>query len=159
MAARRGAITVLGALAAVLMAGAAPPSATAVAPRACHPTVHSGIIPGWARGGFSAPRPRMPFAVSRHQRMAALVFGFPLLDPPDPRRANKILWVSHAAGPGHRLRISAQRMDGRRRAGAPLQRTVDVGPSTVNLPAGCWRLTLRWSGRSDQIDLRYRHHA
>jgi hypothetical protein len=30
------------------------------------------------------------------------------------------------------------------------------GPSIINLPAsGCWRLTLRWSGRVDSLDLDY----
>jgi hypothetical protein len=30
------------------------------------------------------------------------------------------------------------------------------GPSTIDLPeAGCWRLTLSWSGRKDSVDLAY----
>jgi len=30
------------------------------------------------------------------------------------------------------------------------------GPSIINLPvAGCWRFRLRWSGRTDTIDLRF----
>jgi hypothetical protein len=30
------------------------------------------------------------------------------------------------------------------------------GPSYLNLPtAGCWRLSLQWSGRSDELDLDY----
>jgi hypothetical protein len=30
------------------------------------------------------------------------------------------------------------------------------GPSIVNLPqAGCWRLTLAWSGQTDTLDLAY----
>jgi hypothetical protein len=30
------------------------------------------------------------------------------------------------------------------------------GPSIVNLPSpGCWKLTLRWSGRVDTLDLEY----
>lgn len=56
------------------------------------------------------------------------------------------------------LRISAQRMKGSHRVGRPVVRVVrgGPGPSYVNLPApGCWRLTLRWSGRSDQLDLDY----
>jgi hypothetical protein len=32
------------------------------------------------------------------------------------------------------------------------------GPSGINLPApGCWRLALRWSGRTDELDLQYAH--
>jgi hypothetical protein len=43
--------------------------------------------------------------------------------------------------------------------GAPVTRKVSggPGPSIVNLPSpGCWRLTLRWSGRADSLDLSYR---
>jgi hypothetical protein len=146
----------------VLATGAAAASPAAAAPPACHPTVHDGLIPSWARGGFSSPRPHMPFALSRHHRIAALVFGFPLVAPPDARRSNKILWVSHARlVPGDDLRISAQRMRGTTSVGPPKHRVVDggPGPSGVDLPAGCWRLTLRWSGHHDTIDLRYRRHA
>jgi hypothetical protein len=57
------------------------------------------------------------------------------------------------------LVIRAQRMRGRRRVGVPVRREVDggPGPSIINLPsAGCWRLSLTWSGHRDQLDLRYR---
>jgi hypothetical protein len=51
------------------------------------------------------------------------------------------------------LRISARSADGtqtlsREVAGGP-------GPSIVDLPAGCWHLTLTWSGHTDALDLRY----
>ena len=49
-------------------------------------------------------------------------------------------------------------MTGTKRDGAPVGRAVHggPGPSIINLPApGCWRLTLRWSGWTDQLDLRY----
>jgi hypothetical protein len=102
----------------------------------------------------------MPHALGRSGRIAALIFGDPLLSPPSKRRSNKILWVSRAtASPGSNLRISAQRMRGRRRVGQPVRLALQgaPGPSIVDLPAaGCWRLTLRWSGRSDVVDLRYR---
>ena len=55
-------------------------------------------------------------------------------------------------------KIRAQRMEGRRRVGRPVTRVVvgGPGPSGINLPApGCWRLSLRWSGRADELDLRY----
>jgi hypothetical protein len=57
------------------------------------------------------------------------------------------------------LRISAQRMDGTRLVGRPVRRLVmgGPGPSIIDLPAaGCWRMSLAWSGRTDQIDLTYR---
>ena len=49
-------------------------------------------------------------------------------------------------------------MRGRRRISQPVRRALPggPGPSIIDLPAaGCWRLTLRWSGRSDVLDLRY----
>jgi hypothetical protein len=34
------------------------------------------------------------------------------------------------------------------------------GPSYLNLPApGCWRLSVRRSGRSDELDLVFVHHS
>ena len=46
-------------------------------------------------------------------------------------------------------RVSACASQVRTVAGGP-------GPSIINLPAsGCWRLTLRWSGRADSLDLAY----
>jgi hypothetical protein len=126
---------------------------------ACHSAVHHGVLPSWARTGFSDPRPRLPHVIGRSGEIAALVFGYPLRSPPGKDRANKILWVSRrAVKPLSDLRIRAQRMEGRRRVGRPVTRVVvgGPGPSGIDLPAaGCWRLTLRWSGRSDQLDLRY----
>src|SRR6266851_2804608 len=79
----------------------------------------------------------------------------PLRVPALADRQNKILWVS---------KVDV-------RAGAPLWiratlngtgRTVTrelaqgPGPSYVNLPAaGCWSLSLSWSGHHDQLELRY----
>ncbi|MFN2628199.1 MAG: hypothetical protein ABR569_06135 [Gaiellaceae bacterium] len=133
--------------------------ARAGAGRACRADVHLGVLPVWARAGFSDPQPRLPHVLGRSGKIAALVFGYPLLSPPSPTRNNKILWVARASvRPLSALRISAQRMIGRRRLGRPITRAVQggPGPSIVNLPTpGCWRLRLRWSGRSDSLDLRY----
>ena len=97
--------------------------------------------------------------VGRRGEIAALVFGYPLRSPPLKNRGNKILWVSRREVTAlSDLRIRAQRMDGRWRVGRPVTRVVvgGPGPSGIDLPApGCWRLTLRWSGRSDELDLRY----
>ncbi len=126
---------------------------------ACHSVVHKGVLPTWARTGFSDPRPRLPHVIGRSDEIAALVFGYPLRSPPGKKVANKILWVSRrAVKPLSDLRIRAQRMEGRRRVGRPVTRVVvgGPGPSGIDLPApGCWRLSLRWSGRSDELDLRY----
>jgi hypothetical protein len=125
----------------------------------CHATVIVGLLPVWARGGFSDPRPRMPYVLGRAEKIAAILWADPLQSPAPKDHNNKILWVSRAPStPGSDLRISAQRMAGSMPLGAPVARKVmgSPGPSIINLPAaGCWRLTLRWSGRVDTLDLRY----
>jgi hypothetical protein len=148
------------AAAAVLAAAAAlPATAGSRALAACHSAVHHGVLPTWARTGFSDPRPRMPHVLGRSGEIAALLFNYPLRSPPVEGEGNKILWVSRrAVQPLSDLRIRAQRMDGRRGVGRPVTRVVagGPGPSGIDLPAaGCWRLKLRWSGRSDRLDLRY----
>jgi len=125
----------------------------------CRATVIVGVLPVWARAGFSDPRPRMPYVLGKEGKIAAILWADPLQSPPPKDHNNKILWVSHVPSvPGSDLRISAQRMTGSTPLGAPVTRRVmgSPGPSIINLPsAGCWRLTLRWSGRVDTLDLRY----
>jgi hypothetical protein len=134
--------------------------AAGAAPAPCRAQVRQGVLPAWARAGFSDPRPRMPHVFGRAHEIVAIVFGYPLLAPPAKNRSNKILWVSRRrVRPLSDLRISAQRMAGRRAIGRPVARRVVGGPnpSIIDLPAaGCWRTTLRWSGRTDHMDLRYR---
>jgi hypothetical protein len=149
-------VSTIAALAALALAG--PSVAATAAP--CSPDVRTAVLPTWARTGFSDRRPVMPYALGASGRIAAIVFGYPLLSPPGTTRNNKILWISHSAvRPLSPLRIRAQRMVGSRPVGAAVVRTLDTGPgpSIVDLPAaGCWRLALTWSGRSDTLDLRYR---
>lgn len=157
----RGAVRALpaAALAALALAGcgSSGPAPSRVA--ACASQVKSGVLPPWARTGFSDPRPRMPYEVGRAGDIAAIVWVFPLLSPPPRTHNNKILWVSRVTlQPGSDLRIAAQRMHGTHPLGTPVSRTVTggPGPSIIDLPAsGCWRLTLRWSGRMDSLDLDY----
>ena len=148
-------------IAAVAVAVAVAPAGASPSTPACHSAVRQGVLPTWARTGFSDPRPRLPHVLGRSGEIAALVFGYPLRSPPAKDRGNKILWVSRrAVKPLSDLRIHAQRMDGRRPVGRSVTRVVvgGPGPSGINLPApGCWRLTLRWSGRSDELDLQYAH--
>jgi hypothetical protein len=127
---------------------------------ACHAAVITGVLPTWARTGFSDPRPRMPYVVGRGGKIAGILFGNPLRAPaPSTGRANKILWVARIPPRSQSdLRISAQRMIGSGSVGAPVGRRVSSGPgpSIIDVPApGCWRLTLRWSGRIDTLDLQY----
>ena len=103
----------------------------------------------------------MPHELGRSGRIVAIVFGYPLLSPPSRQRSNKILWVARQAN-GTALWVRAQRMAGSSRAGAPVSRVIagGPGPSIVDLPApGCWRLTLRWAGQTDTLDLRYRRRS
>jgi hypothetical protein len=135
-------------------------SATKVAAPACGSPVLMGVLPVWARGGFSDPLPKLPHVLGRSGQIAALVFGYPLLSPPSKTRSNKILWVSKVpVNTLTNLRISAQRMDGGGAVDKPVRRLVQggPGPSIIDLPAaGCWRLSLAWSGHRDQLDLSYR---
>jgi hypothetical protein len=148
-------------IAAVLatLALAAAPASAATSHARCHSAVRHGVLPSWARTGFSDPRPKMPHVLGRNGEIAAILFGYPLLSPPAKNRANKILWVSRRPiNPPDKLRIRAQRMRGDRPVGKHVVRVIDggPGPSYVNLPThGCWRLTLRWSGRSDELDLAF----
>ena len=43
------------------------------ATRACAPELRRGVLPAWARAGFSDEQPRMPHAVGRDGKIAALV--------------------------------------------------------------------------------------
>ncbi len=132
---------------------------SAAATKPCASGVASRVLPPWARAGFSGSQPRMPYELGRSGRIAAIVFGYPLLSPPGKDRNNKILWVERQASRAPTaLWIHAQRMNGSRAVGRAVTRVVahGPGPSIIDLPAaGCWRLTLTWSGRSDSLDLRY----
>jgi hypothetical protein len=123
----------------------------------CHAQVRKGVLPSWARTGFHPPTQPMPHELGRSRRIVAIVFGYPLLSPPSRQRSNKILWAARRAN-GTALWIRARRMAGSDRVGAPVSRVIagGPGPSIVNLPApGCWRLTLRWAGETDTLDLEY----
>jgi hypothetical protein len=128
---------------------------------ACRSRVSLGVLPSWARGGFTEPEPRLPHVVAKDATIAALIFGYPLRVPPSASaRQNKILWVArHRAAVLAPLRIRAQHMQGERKLAVPVTRIVAAGPgpSVINLPvAGCWRFTLRWAGGEDTLDLFYR---
>jgi hypothetical protein len=116
-----------------------------------------GVLPTWARAGFSDPEPALPHVLSRSGDIVAILFGYPLSSPPRANIDNKILWVLQA-GPTSPVAISAQRIDATIPVGAPVERRLDggFGPSIVDLPdAGCWRLTLAFADRTDTIDLEY----
>lgn len=131
---------------------------------ACSAQVHQNEpLPEWARSGFSGDA-RATYAMSYGGQILGVLFGYPLSQPPSQGRNNKILWVAGpasqaprdpSAGPDYNdLLIDAQ-LNGR---GEPVQRRIagGPGPSIVDLPSpGCWRLALRWGGRTDVMDLQY----
>ena len=145
-AARRRACLIL-ALAALAGCGGAKQNAA----QACHADVRRGVLPEWARAGFSESEPKMPHVLGRSGEITAILFGDPLASPPRPDRANKVLWVPRETPLTYtRLAITARQGD------RTVKRKVDLGPSYVDLPApGCWRLTLTWTGHEDTLDLAY----
>jgi hypothetical protein len=134
------------------------PSSTPPAQATCQSNVSTGVLPDWARAGFTAAQPSMPYEIGRSGEIAAIIFGDPLTAPPPTNHGNKILWVARHPTAAARLDISAQRMDGEARVGDPVKQSVvgGPGPSLVDLPApGCWRFTLRWADQTDTLDLEY----
>ncbi len=125
----------------------------------CTASVDRGTLPEWAREGFTQPDPVEPHVVGRAGEIVAILFGDPLSSPPSADHNNKILWAAREPYvAASTLAISAQRMDGIRPVGAPVERSVDggPGPSIIDLPgAGCWRLSLSWADRTDTLDLVY----
>ncbi|MEA2161308.1 MAG: hypothetical protein QOD66_3688 [Solirubrobacteraceae bacterium] len=156
-------VTLVAALGSLAIAGAghgaqARPGTPAVA-GPCQARVRHDVLPLWLRGGFTGPDPRVPYAVGSHGSVGAVVFGWPLHSPPLPNRNNKILWVPRrypkTVAP---FWIRLQLMQGDHAVGAPIRKIISTGPgpSIVDVPtAGCWRLTLSWSGRRDTLDLDY----
>ncbi len=134
---------------------------TGASPSGCLAKVPSRVLPTWARTGFSDPQPRAPYVLGQGGDIVAILFGQPLTAPPSADHNNKILWVTaldlDGSSPGAYepdLRIDARLADGTE----SVTRTVTggPGPSIIDLPkAGCWHLTLRWSGHTDSLDLAY----
>lgn len=139
----------------VALGAAARPAA--VAP--CVAAVHHDVLPVWMRSGFSGPKPRIPYVLGAHDSIGGVLFGSPLNSPPAKSKSNKILWVPrHYSKSAAALWIKLQKMNGTHLMGAPVRRVIakGPGPSFVDAPsAGCWRLTLTWSGRKDTLDLVY----
>ncbi len=131
--------------------------ASSIAP--CSSRVQSGLLPVWMRGGFG-PNPRTTYVLGEHGTIGGVLWGMTALNsPPAQDRNNKILWVPrHVSKTVAAMWIKMQKMNGTQLVGAPVRRIIKTGPgpSYVDAPsAGCWRLTLTWSGRSDTLDLAY----
>ena len=156
-------ITALAAVSVLAAVAAAPAGASSSAPAVCTPTVQHGVLPTWARGGFSDARPKIAHVTGRSGAIMGIFFAQPLEVPPAKDHSNKILWVARVgASSGIDLRIAAQRMVGVHTVGGPVRRVVSggPGPSIINLPAaGCWRLALRWGGHTDTLDVGYARNS
>ncbi|WP_328476123.1 hypothetical protein OHA21_21090 [Actinoplanes sp. NBC_00393] len=132
-----------------------PPSPSPAPARPCGSPVSTAALPEWARAGFSWDGSGTKHVLGDQGEIVAILFGAPLTSPPAEDHSNKILWVSRQpVDTPADLKISAV-LDGtevradENVAGGP-------GPSIIDLPqAGCWRLTLTWSGRTDTMDLTY----
>jgi hypothetical protein len=152
-----GATVVILATAFVMPFGASATHTVSTTP--CSPAVHHDVLPVWMRGGFSGATPRVPYVLGEHGLIGGVLFGSPLNAPPAQNKNNKILWVPRHFSKGvAALWIRMQKMDGAQLVGAPVRRIIasGPGPSYVDAPsAGCWRLTLTWSGRRDTLDLAY----
>jgi len=150
---------VTAALVATSAAGSTPARRVGAWAGPCHAQVRHDVLPVWMRTGFSDPRPRVPYVLGERGAIGAVLFGWPLNAPPSQHRNNKILWVPrHSRKTAAAMSIRLQLMDGDRTVGAPVRRVLPTGPgpSIVDAPsAGCWRLTLSWSGQRDRLDLRY----
>ena len=134
-----------------LSGGGCTADCTEPAPAPCSARVDRGVLPKWARTGFSEPKPRVAHVIGRRGELAAILFGDPLTAPPRPDRSNKILWVARRTPPPGPLRLSAES------EGRTLTRVVEngPGPSGVDLPAGCWRISASWPGGRDELELSY----
>jgi hypothetical protein len=154
-----GAVRSVAALSVVSLTALFGSTAHSAAVPACGAAVHHDVLPVWMRGGFSGSKPRIPYEVGKRGSIGAILFGSPLNAPPAKSKNNKILWVPrHYSKSVAALWIRMQKMDGATLVGAPIRRVIATGPgpSYVDAPsAGCWRLTLTWSGRKDTLDLMY----
>jgi hypothetical protein len=142
------------------------PAGTSSAPVApCSVPVQRGVLPEWARAGFSDPSPSgIPFVLGDRGAILGVIFGHPLTAPPAATgRANKILWTPAPGAGGDGSAPGALIIEARLAGSAEVVRREvpgGPGPSIIDLPRpGCWRLTLTWSGRSDTLDLRYEPRA
>jgi hypothetical protein len=112
-------------------------------------TVDRGVLPTWARGGFSDAQPKIPHVLGQHGQITAILFE----NMTSGDREKKVLWVAREPWTGATdLKIRAR--DG----SDVVERTVagGPGPSGLELPhAGCWNLTLRWADKQDSLSLPY----
>lgn len=137
-------------------AGQAPPTTRPASPEApCATKIVTSALPEWARTGFGGDGSGIPHVFSKNGDMLGVLFGNPLSAPPAADHNNKILWVSKLPINTPSDFAIVAKLAG---TGETVRPRVDPapGPSIIDLPrAGCWRLTLSWSGHVDTMDLTY----
>ncbi len=117
---------------------------------ACNRNISTAALPTWARAGFGPDGLHTPHVFGAHGAIVGILFVQLRAHQPAGTN-NKILWTAQD-GYGT-LHITA-RLEG---SHTTATRTVNLGPSIIDLPtAGCWRMTLTWSGHRDTIAFRYR---
>lgn len=84
-----------------------------------------------------------------------MLFNSQLYSPSVPTHKNKILWVSKPITRPNSPLVIRARLKGSDRV--VTQRVVGgPGPSDMDVPsAGCWSVTLSWSGHQDTVDLKF----
>lgn len=137
----------------------APAGAAAGAATGCGSRIETGSLPDWADAGFSGDA-RVPHVFGAKGDIVAVLFGHPLRQDRKDGSNNKILWVSRPAGTPSDPTSPATLTITATLHGTDTRVTHEVaggpGPSIIDMPrAGCWHLDLRWSGRTDTMDLVY----
>ncbi|MGI8507479.1 MAG: hypothetical protein ACR2MK_11890 [Solirubrobacteraceae bacterium] len=118
--------------------------------------MHNGNLPAWTA---SARVPGSgPYAITEHGNAVGIMGQLRAGHPRNP--ANKILWIVRLPRNGSDLVIRARPLS----ASSPVITVTlppdsspgEIYPSYVDVPeAGCWRLTLRWAGHTDSLELSY----
>ncbi|MFJ8580393.1 hypothetical protein [Micromonospora sp. NPDC093277] len=141
------------------------PSATpdtptgASAATGCGSRIETEALPDWADAGFSGDT-RVPHVFGAKGEIVAVLFGHPLTADRQDGANNKILWVARRASTPADPAASADLVITAFLDGTDTRVSREVtggpGPSIIDLPrSGCWHLDLRWSGRTDTMDLVY----
>ncbi|MFZ0130801.1 MAG: hypothetical protein WB808_12745 [Candidatus Dormiibacterota bacterium] len=138
------------------------PLGSSVASTGCGNTVvYRGSVPAWlvtAGGGSRGAPTYLPYVIARPPIAGGYLFVFPLQS--GAHGSNKILWAMGLPRDGSDLVISAHPLT----ASKPvITETLlddsypgEIYPDGLAVPtAGCWQLTLSWSGHHALIELAY----
>lgn len=119
-------------------------------------TLRNGTLPAWtASAGVPASG---PYAITEHRNAVGIMGPLRAGHPRNP--ANKILWIVRLPRDGSDLVIRARPLSASKPVVTirfpPDSSPGEIYPSSVDVPkAGCWRLTLRWAGHTDSLELPY----